>query len=100
MAAVPKVLAKAGLDSSDIDLFEINESFPVLGAKLICALVLDRREVNVSVGAMALCHPIGATGSILIDNMLDELENRDKKFGLVTMCTAGRMAPAIIIERI
>ena len=63
-------------------------------------LDLDRDKVNVNGGAMALGHPIGATGSVLIGTMLDELERQDKQFGLVTMCAAGGGAPAIIIERI
>ena len=61
---------------------------------------LDRNKVNVNGGAMALGHPIGATGAILIGTMLDELERRDLRRGLVTMCAAGGMAPAIIIERV
>ena len=63
-------------------------------------LELDRDKVNVNGGAMALGHPIGATGSILINTVLDELERQDKQFGLVTMCAGGGMAPAVIIERI
>jgi acetyl-CoA C-acetyltransferase len=98
--AARKVLAKAGLEISDIDLFEINEAFAVVAEKFIRDLNLDRDRVNVNGGAMALGHPIGATGSILIGTMLDELERSDKQFGLVTMCAAGGMAPAIIIERI
>lgn len=98
--AAQKVLAKAGLSISDIDLFEINEAFSVVAEKFIRDLNLDRDKVNVNGGAMALGHPIGATGSILISTMLDELERTDKQFGLVTMCAAGGMAPAIIIERI
>jgi acetyl-CoA C-acetyltransferase len=98
--AARKVLAKAGLQLSDIDLFEINEAFAVVAEKFIRDLDLDRDRVNVNGGAMALGHPIGATGSILIGTMLDELERRDKQFGLVTMCAAGGMAPAIIIERL
>ena len=98
--AARKVLAKAGLSLSDIDLFEINEAFSVVAEKFIRDLNLDRSIVNVNGGAMALGHPIGATGSILVGTMLDELERQDKQFGLVTMCAAGGMAPAIIIERI
>lgn len=98
--AAKKVLAKAGLQLSDIDLFEINEAFSVVAEKFIRDLDLDRDKVNVNGGAMALGHPIGATGSILIGTVLDELERQDKQFGLVTMCAAGGMAPAIIIERI
>ncbi len=98
--AALKVLAKAGLTVDDIDLWEINEAFAVVAEKFIRDLKLNRDKVNVNGGAMALGHPIGATGSILIGTLLDELERRDLKRGLVTMCAAGGMAPAIIIERI
>jgi acetyl-CoA C-acetyltransferase len=98
--AARKVLEKAGLRVEDIDLFEINEAFAVVAEKFIRDLRLDREKVNVNGGAMALGHPIGATGSILIGTVLDELERRDLRRGLVTMCAAGGMAPAIIIERI
>ena len=98
--ATRKVLDKAGLSVADIDLFEINEAFAVVAEKFIRDLDLDRDKVNVNGGAMALGHPIGATGSLLIGTVLDELERRDQQFGLVTMCAAGGMAPAIVIERI
>lgn len=98
--AARKVLDKAGLKVEDIDLWEINEAFAVVAEKFIRDLKLDREKVNVNGGAMALGHPIGATGSILIGTVLDELERRDLKRGLVTMCAAGGMAPAIIIERV
>ena len=98
--AARKALAKAGLTVDDIDLWEINEAFAVVAEKFIRDLRLDRNKVNVNGGAMALGHPIGATGSILIGTLLDELERRGLKRGLVTMCAAGGMAPAIIIERI
>jgi acetyl-CoA C-acetyltransferase len=98
--AARKVLAKAGLTIDDIDLFEINEAFAVVAEKFIRDLKLDRDKVNVNGGSIALGHPIGATGSILIGTLLDELERRDLKRGLVTMCAAGGMAPAIIIERV
>jgi len=98
--AARKVLAKAGLTLADIDLFEINEAFAVVAEKFIRDLKLDRDRVNVNGGAIALGHPIGATGAILIGTILDELERRDLKRGLVTMCAGGGMAPAIIIERI
>ena len=96
--AAKKVLAKAGLTIADIDLFEINEAFAVVAEKFIRDLKLDRAKVNVNGGAIALGHPIGATGSILVGTLLDELERQGKKRGLVTMCAAGGMAPAIIIE--
>lgn len=98
--AAKKVLARAGLTPDDIDLWEINEAFAVVAEKFIRDLRLDRDKVNVNGGACALGHPIGATGSILIGTILDELERRDLKRGLVTMCAAGGMAPAIIIERV
>ena len=98
--AARKVLAKAGLSVDDIDLWEINEAFAVVVEKFIRDLRLDREKVNVNGGAMALGHPIGATGAILIGSMVDELERRGAKRGLVTMCAGGGMAPAIIIERV
>jgi acetyl-CoA C-acetyltransferase len=98
--AARKVLAKAGLTVDDIDLWEINEAFAVVAEKFIRDLKLDREKVNVNGGAMALGHPIGATGAMLIGTMVDELERRGAKRALITMCAAGGMAPAIIIERV
>jgi acetyl-CoA C-acetyltransferase len=98
--AARKALEKAGLTVDDIDLWEINEAFAVVAEKFIRDLKLDRSKVNVNGGAIALGHPIGATGAILIGTILDELERRHLKRGLVTMCAAGGMAPAIIIERV
>lgn len=98
--AAKKVLAKAGLTKDDIDVWEINEAFAVVAEKFIRDLDLDRAKVNPNGGAMALGHPIGATGSILIGTALDELERTGGRYGLVTMCAAGGMAPAIVIERI
>jgi acetyl-CoA C-acetyltransferase len=98
--AAKKVLEKAGLTTNDIDVWEINEAFAVVAEKFIRDLDLDRAKVNINGGAMALGHPIGATGSILIGTALDELERSGGRYGLVTMCAAGGMAPAIIIERI
>ncbi len=98
--AARKVLERAGMTTDDIDLFEVNEAFSVVAAKFIRDLNLDPAKVNVNGGAMALGHPIAATGSILIGTVLDELERRDLTTGLVTMCTGGGMAPAIIIERV
>jgi len=98
--AAKKVLAKAGLTVADIDVWEINEAFAVVAEKFIRDLDLDRAKVNINGGAMALGHPIGATGSILIGTALDELERSGGRYGLITMCAAGGMAPAIIIERV
>ncbi|MDA3037954.1 MAG: acetyl-CoA C-acetyltransferase [Actinomycetota bacterium] len=98
--AARKALSRAGLTVDDIDLFEINEAFAVVAEKFIRDLDLDRDKVNVNGGAMALGHPIAATGSMLIGTVLDELERTGGRYGLVTMCAAGGMAPAIIIERV
>jgi acetyl-CoA C-acetyltransferase len=98
--AALKVLARAGLKKEDIDLWEVNEAFAVVVEKFIRDLRLDRERVNANGGAIALGHPIGATGAVLIGTVLDELERRDLKRALVTMCAAGGMAPAIIIERV
>jgi len=95
-----KILERAGMTLDDIDLFEINEAFAVVSEKFMRDLDLDRDKVNVNGGAMALGHPIGATGAVLIGTILDELERQDKQIGLVTMCAGGGMAPAIIIERV
>jgi acetyl-CoA C-acetyltransferase len=97
--AARKVLERAGLTKDDIDLWEINEAFAVVSEKFQRDLDLDREKVNVNGGSIALGHPIGATGSLLIGTVIDELERRDLKRGLVTMCAAGGMAPAIIVER-
>lgn len=97
--AARKILAKAGLGVADIDLYEVNEAFAVVTEKFIRDLDVDREKINVNGGAIALGHPIGATGAMLVGTVLDELERRDRQFGLVTMCTGGGMAPAIIIER-
>ena len=98
--AAKKVLEKAGLTKDDIDVWEINEAFSVVAEKFIRDLDLDREKVNINGGSMALGHPIGATGSILIGTALDERERSGGRYGLVTMCAAGGMAPAIIIERL
>ncbi|MET0663163.1 MAG: acetyl-CoA C-acetyltransferase [Ilumatobacteraceae bacterium] len=98
--AARKVLEKAGLTIDDIDVFEVNEAFAVVVEKFIRDLGVDRAKINVNGGAIALGHPIGATGAILIGTALDELERTDGRYGLITMCAAGGMAPAIIIERI
>ena len=98
--AARKVLKKAGLTIDDIGVWEINEAFAVVAEKFIRDLELDRSKVNINGGSMALGHPIGATGAILIGTALDELERSGGRYGLVTMCAGGGMAPAIIIERV
>jgi acetyl-CoA C-acetyltransferase len=98
--AARKVLAKAGLSLSDIDLFEVNEAFAVVPEKFIRDTGIDRDKINVNGGAIALGHPIGATGALLVGTALDELERRDGQFALITMCAGGGMAPAVIVERV
>ena len=98
--AAKKVLGKAGMTIDDIDLFEVNEAFAVVPMKFMRDLDVDHAKVNVNGGAIALGHPIGATGSMLIGTALDELERSGQSTALVTMCAAGGMAPAVIIERI
>ncbi len=98
--AAKKVLEKAGLGKDDIDVWEVNEAFAVVVEKFIRDLELDREKVNPNGGAIALGHPIAATGAILIGTALDELERSGGRYALITMCAAGGMAPAMIIERL
>ncbi len=98
--AARKALAQAGMKLGDIDLFEVNEAFAIVALKFMRDLDLDPARVNVNGGAMALGHPIGATGAILLGTLLDEMERQNAATGLVTMCAAGGMAPAMIIERV
>jgi acetyl-CoA C-acetyltransferase len=84
----------------DIDLWEINEAFAAVPLKTMRDLGLDPASVNVNGGAIALGHPIGATGAMLLATVLDELERRDLTAGLVTMCTGGGMGTATILERV
>ncbi len=100
VGAAKKALERAGLTVADIDVWEINEAFAVVTEKAIRDLGIDRAKVNVNGGAIALGHPIGATGSILIGTALDELERTGGRYALVTQCAFGGMAPAVIIERV
>ena len=97
--AARKALQIGGLDISDVDLFEVNEAFAVVPIKFMRDLDVDPARMNVNGGAMALGHPIGATGAIILGTLLDEMERRDVSIGLATLCAAGGMAPAIVIER-
>ena len=98
--ASERCLAKAGMSVPDIDLWEVNEAFAAVPLKTIRDLGLDPERVNVNGGAIALGHPIGATGAMLIGTVLDELERRNLSVGLVTMCTGGGMGTATILERV
>ena len=97
--AIPKLMKISGMTLDDIGLFEINEAFASQALYCTRELGIDLEKVNIHGGAIALGHPIAATGSVLIGTVLDELERRDLTTGLVTMCAAGGMAPAIVIER-
>jgi acetyl-CoA C-acetyltransferase len=94
------VLDQAGMAVGDIDLWEVNEAFAAVPLKVVRDLGVDEEKVNVNGGAIALGHPIGGTGPMLIQTALDELERRDLSTALVTMCTGGGMGTATIIERI
>jgi acetyl-CoA C-acetyltransferase len=98
--AAERCLAKAGMTVGDVDLWEINEAFAAVPLKTMRDLGLDRERVNVNGGAIALGHPIGATGAMLVGTVLDELERRDLTTGLVTMCTGGGMGTATVVERV
>ena len=99
-AAARLCLERAGLGRHDIDLWEINEAFASVVLKAVRDLKLDEDRVNVNGGAIALGHPIGGTGPMLIETALDELERRDQTTALIAMCTGGGMATATIIERV
>ena len=98
--ACRKALAKAGLAASDIDLWEINEAFAAVPMKTARDLGVSLDRVNVNGGAIALGHPLGATGCIILGTLLDELERRDQALGCATLCVGGGMGIATIIERI
>ena len=98
--AARKALAKAGLSIDDIDLFEVNEAFAAVVLRFIHELKVDPAKVNVNGGAIAMGHPLGATGAMILGTLLDELERQNKKRGLITLCVGGGMGIATIIERI
>jgi acetyl-CoA C-acetyltransferase len=98
--ATRKALAIAGLRTGDIDLFEINEAFAAVVLKYERDLGLDPEKVNVNGGAIALGHPLGATGAMLLGTALDELERRDQRRAVVTLCIGGGMGVATVIERL
>ncbi|MDQ8936202.1 acetyl-CoA C-acetyltransferase [Acinetobacter rudis] len=96
--AAQKALAKAGLSIDDIDLFEVNEAFAAVVLRFINALNIPAEKVNVNGGAIAMGHPLGATGAMILGTLLDELERQGKKRGLATLCVGGGMGIATIIE--
>ncbi|MDB4955682.1 MAG: 3-ketoacyl-CoA thiolase, partial [Myxococcales bacterium] len=98
--ASAKALKKAGMSVKDIDLWEINEAFAVVPLQTARALGIDPERINVNGGAIALGHPLGATGAILLGTALDELERTNKSTALITLCIGGGMGIATIIERV
>ncbi len=100
IAATQRVLAASGMTLADIDLFEVNEAFASVVLSWLRVLQPDEDKVNVNGGAIALGHPVGATGARLITTALHELERRDASTALITMCAGGAMATATIIERL
>ena len=98
--ATHKVLKKAGMSIADIDLFEVNEAFAAIPLFFMEQLGVDHTKVNVNGGAIALGHPLGATGAIISATLIDELERSDKQFGLSTLCIGGGMGIATIFERV
>ncbi len=98
--ATRKVLATAGLEPEDIDVWELNEAFAAVVLKWMKDFDLDREQVNVNGGSIAMGHPLGATGAMIFGTVLDELERSGGRYGLVTLCIGGGMGVATIIERI
>jgi acetyl-CoA C-acetyltransferase len=95
-----KALAKAGLEASELDLVEMNEAFAAVVLRFVRDLDLDLERVNVNGGAIALGHPLGATGAMLLGTLIDELERRGGRYGLATLCVGGGMGIATVIERL
>ena len=99
-AAIRKALKKAALSINEIDLFEVNEAFAAVVLRCLRELHIPEDKVNVNGGAIALGHPLGATGCMLLGTLLDELEERRLRRGVVTMCVAGGMGIATVVERV
>lgn len=100
VAAIPKALKQAGLGIADIDVIELNEAFAAQALAVIRTLEMDDEKVNVNGGAIALGHPLGCTGAKLTVQILNELQRRGKRYGMVTMCIGGGMGAAGIFERL
>ncbi|MDT0345827.1 acetyl-CoA C-acetyltransferase [Streptomyces litchfieldiae] len=98
--ATRKALAKAGLTIDDIDLVEINEAFAAIALRFVREMDLDLAKVNVNGGAIAMGHPLGATGAMILGTLVDELERRDLRYGLATLCVGAGMGIATVIERV
>ncbi|MBE0478927.1 acetyl-CoA C-acyltransferase, partial [Candidatus Aerophobetes bacterium] len=99
VSAIKKALKKAGLVLDDIDLFELNEAFAAQCLGVLRELPIPEEKLNVNGGAIALGHPIGATGAILIVKILHEMQRRDVSLGVVSLCVGGGMGMALVVER-
>jgi acetyl-CoA C-acetyltransferase len=95
-----KLLARVGMKIADIDLFEVNEAFASVALRFLQAFDVDAERVNVNGGAIALGHPLGATGAMILGAALDELERADKQTALITLCIGGGMGTATLLERV
>jgi acetyl-CoA C-acetyltransferase len=95
-----KLLKKLGMDVNDIDLYELNEAFAAVPMLMMQLLGIDHSKMNVNGGAIAMGHPLGATGAMLVGTMLDELERSDKETALITLCVGAGMGTATVIERV
>ena len=95
-----KALAKAGMQIEQVDLFEVNEAFAAVPMRFMKEMGVPHEKVNVNGGAIAMGHPLGATGAMILGTLLDELERRQLRYGLATLCVGGGMGIATIIERI
>jgi acetyl-CoA C-acetyltransferase len=98
--ATRKALAKAGMAASDVGLFEVNEAFAAVVLCFMEEMAVEHERVNVNGGAIAMGHPLGATGAVLLGTLLDEMERRNLESGLVTLCVGGGMGTATLIERV
>jgi acetyl-CoA C-acetyltransferase len=96
--AARKALAKAGLETSDIDLWEMNEAFAAVAMRFMKDMGITHEITNVNGGAIAMGHPLGATGAMLLGTLVDELQRRDLRRGLATLCIGGGMGIATIVE--
>jgi acetyl-CoA C-acetyltransferase len=95
-----KLFERSGMKKTDIDLFELNEAFAAVVLRYMQAFDIDPAQINVNGGAIALGHPLGATGAMILGTVLDELERTNKQTALVTLCIGGGMGTATIIERV
>ena len=98
--AARRALDKAGLTVDDIDLFEINEAFAAVAMRYMKDMGISHEKTNVNGGAIAMGHPLGATGAMILGTLLDELERRELRYGLATLCVGGGMGVATIVERV